>query len=160
MNVSMLSCLALVALGACCATTAASPPGIDDTSQASADGTRTLRQSVVVAAPPAAVWTAFTTTEGYREWAVPVARIDFRIGGIIEASYAADASLGAPTNIRNEIVAYVPERMFAIRNRQAPPDAPFDVALFQSLHTVVLFDDLDGTRTRVTIVQPGYRSGA
>ncbi len=39
------------------------------------------------------------------------------------------------------------------------PDVPFDVPTFQSLPTVVLFDDLDGGRTRVTIVQPGYRAG-
>lgn len=150
---------ALVAVTACCETArAATPPGIDDTSQTSGDGARTLRQSVIVPAPIAAVWNAFTTTDGYRAWAAPVAHVDFVLGGMIETSYAADARLGAPGNIRNEIVAYAPERMFAIRNRQAPPDVPFDVPTFQSLHTVMLFDDLGGGRTRVTIVQPGYRA--
>lgn len=100
---------------------AASPAGIDDTSQTSEDGIRTLRQSVIVSAPIAEVWNAFTTADGYRAWAAPVAQIDFRVGGIIETGYSADARLGAPGNIRNEITAYAPERMFALRNRQAPP---------------------------------------
>ena len=49
--------------------------------------------------------------------------------------------------------------MSAIRNRQAPPDVPFDVPMFQSLHTVVLLDDLADGRTRIAIVQPGYGAG-
>lgn len=151
---------ALVTLGACGISLATAPVGIDDASSTAPDGTRTLRQSVIVAAPLAAVWAAFTTTDGYRGWAVPVADIDFRVGGIIEASYVTTAKLGDADNIRNEIVAYAPQRMFAIRNRAAPRDAPFDVPTFQSLHTVVLFDGLADGRTRVSIVQPGYRSGA
>ena len=160
MNRVTLSLIALLAVSACCeSVAAASPPGIDDLSQASSDGTRTLRQSVIVPAPIGEVWNAFTTTDGYRAWAVPVAQIDFRVGGIVETSYSAAARIGAPGNIRNEIIAYAPGRMFALQNRQAPPDVPFDVPTLQSLQTVVLFDDVGGTRTRVTIVQPGYRKG-
>ena len=159
MKLTALSLVAVVTLTACCTSAAATPPGVEDSSETLADGTRTLRQSVIVTAPVSAVWQAFTTTEGYRSWAVPVARIDFRIGGIIEGSYAKDAKVGAPTNIRNEIVAYVPERMLAIRNRHAPPGVPFDAGTFQSLHTVMLFDAVGDDRTRVTIVQPGYLIG-
>ena len=159
MKIAALGFVAALALGGCCASIAAAAPGIDDGSSVAADGTRTLRQSVVVGAPVAQVWDAFTTTDGYRSWAVPVARIDFRVGGIIEASYASTAKLGDADNIRNEIIAYAPQRMFAMRNRTAPSEAPFDVPTFQSLHTVVLFDDLGSAGTRVTIVQPGYRSG-
>ncbi len=160
MNRIALTFVTLLVVSACCGSVAAAaPPGIEDHSQVSADGTRTLRQSVIVSAPIAAVWSAFTTTDGYRAWAAPVAQIDFRIGGVIETSYAADGRLGAPGNIRNEIIAYAPERMFALQNRQAPPDVPFDVPTFQSLRTVVLLDDLGGAGTRVTIVQPGYRAG-
>ena len=158
MRLSILA-FAAVSFAASFASIAAMPAGIDDQSTTGADGTRTLRQSVVVAAPVAAVWTAFTTTEGYLSWAMPVASVDFRVGGIIEASYLRGARLGDANNIRNEIIAFAPERMFAIRNRNVPSDAPFDAATFQSLHTVVLFDDVGNGRTRVTIVQPGYASG-
>ena len=155
-----LLAVAMLSLASCCGyAAAASPPGVEDSSQVGTDGARTQRLSVVVPAAATAVWAAFTTTEGYVAWAAPVAQVDFRLGGMIETSYAADARLGARENIRNEIVAYAPGRMFALRNRQAPPDVPFDVTVFQSLHTVVLFDDLGGDRTRVTIVQPGYGAG-
>ena len=159
MRLSILALVAALAVTGGSASLAVTPAGVDDLSSTAPDGTRTLRQSVVVAAPVAAVWTAFTTTDGYLSWAMPVASVDFRVGGVIEASYVRGAKLGDANNIRNEIIAYAPERMFAIRNRNAPSDAPFDVATFQSLHTVVLFDDEGSGRTRVTIVQPGYGAG-
>lgn len=127
---------------------------------AEADGTRTLRQSIVVAAPADAVWTALTTGEGWRTWAAPYAQVDFRLGGIIETSYAPDPQPGSRANIRNEILAYVPQRMLAIRNVQAPPNTPFDAVTFQSLHTVVWIEPTGARATRVTFAQPGYRDGA
>jgi len=130
-----------------------------DESRSEADGTRTLQQSIEL--PGVAVeqaWAAFTTSEGFRSWAAPIAAVDFRLGGSIEASYDPARAIGSPGNIRNEIVAFVPLRMLAFRNREAPPDAPFDAPTFQSLHTVVTFEP-GATATRVTIAQPGYRSG-
>jgi uncharacterized protein YndB with AHSA1/START domain len=126
---------------------------------AEADGTTTLDQRVVVSAPLAEVWQALTTGEGWRSWAAPFAVVDFRLGGVIETSYRPDAQAGAPENIRNQILAYLPKRMFAIRNVQAPPKAPFDVATFQSLHTIVLVEPLTDRTTTVAFVQPGYRAG-
>jgi uncharacterized protein YndB with AHSA1/START domain len=122
-------------------------------------GERALRQSIVVPALPAEVWRAWTTTEGFSSWAAPVASVDFRLGGIIEASYDPKRPIGTPGNIRNQIVAYVPERMLAIRNVQAPPNVPFDVAVFQSLQTVVFFEPAGAASTLVTAWQPGYRQG-
>lgn len=112
-----------------------------------------------VPAPSAEVWAAMTTSEGWRSWAAPVAQVDFRLGGIIETSYNPAAAPGTPGNIRNEIVAFVPQRMFAVRNVQAPPKTGFDVPAFQSLHTVILIEPLAPARTRVDVIQPGYRGG-
>ncbi len=123
------------------------------------DGTRTLRQSIVVAAPIQAVWEAFSTAAGWRSWATPFAVVDFRLGGVIETSYRPDARAGDASNIRNEIVAYLPPRLLAIRNVRAPPNTAFDVPAFQSLHTVVLLEPVDAQRTRVVTAQPGYREG-
>jgi uncharacterized protein YndB with AHSA1/START domain len=123
------------------------------------DGRQALHQSIDIAAPLPAVWEALSTSAGWRSWAAPFAEVDFRLGGVIETSYQLGAQAGAPANIRNQIVAYVPQRMVAIRNVQAPPNTSFDVPTFQSLHTVVLLDAIDAGRTRVTTVQPGYRAG-
>jgi len=126
---------------------------------AEADGSTTLDQRAVVNAPLAEVWRALTTSEGWRGWAAPFAVVDFRLGGFIETSYRPDAQAGSPENIRNQVLAYLPSRMFAIRNVQAPPKAPFDVPTFQSLHTVVLLEPLTERTTAVAFVQPGFRSG-
>ena len=140
--------------------TAASANPVMDTSYVSAGGERVLEQSIVIDAPIGKVWDAFTTTTGFRSWAAPVAEVDFRLGGIIESAYDRNGRIGAPGNIKNEIVAYVPHRMLAIRNVQAPPNTPFDAATFQKVHTVNLFEPLTATRTRVTVTQPGFGSGA
>ena len=155
----------LAAFAAVCALNVAAaqapPPAyaVDDQSWVAADGARVLQQSLVVPASAADVWTAFTTSEGFASWAAPVAFVDFRLGGYIEATYDPKGTIGAPGNIRNEIVAYVPQRMLAIRNTQAPPSTAFDAPTFQKLHTVIFLDPAGANATRVTIVQPGYGAG-
>jgi uncharacterized protein YndB with AHSA1/START domain len=157
--------VALVVFAAACATNIAAaqtpPPAyaVDDQSHVAADGTRVLQQTLVVPAPAAEVWTAFTTSEGFASWAAPVAFVDFRLGGYIEATYDPKGTIGANGNIRNEIVAFVPQRMLAIRNTRSPPSTAFDAPTFQTLHTVIFLDPVSANATRVTIVQPGYGTG-
>lgn len=122
------------------------------------DGDRVLQLSIVVKATPAEVWRAFTTGEGYREWVAPVARIDLAVDGMIEASYNAKASIGDPNNIRNRIVAYVPERMLSIRNVQAPTQLPYR-ELFPQISTTIELEDLGQGRTRVMLTAVGYGKG-
>lgn len=138
----------------------AQPPSpVADQSYVAADGTRVLQQSALVPAGSADVWNAFVTSDGFASWAAPVAFVDFRLGGFIEATYDPNGKIGAPGNIKNEIVAFVPQRMLAIRNTQAPPSTAFDAPTFQKLHTVIFFDPLSAATTRVTIVQPGFGTG-
>lgn len=122
------------------------------------DGDKVLQLSIVVKATPAQVWRAFTTGEGYREWVAPVAQIDLAIDGMIEASYDANAKIGDPDNIRNRIVAYVPERMLSIRNVQAPRALPHR-DLFPQISTTMEFEDLGSGRTRVVLTAVGYGPG-
>lgn len=135
------------------------PAGVVDDSFRLPDGERVLQLSAVVDGPPALAWKAFTTVEGFTAWAVGVARVDLRVGGEIESSYDKSVPLGSDRTIRNRILAFVPERALAIRNVQAPPDAPFDAAAFAETQTVVLFEPVDATHTRVTVMNGGYRDG-
>jgi uncharacterized protein YndB with AHSA1/START domain len=156
-----LQCLAVaVALVVAVPVLAQRFPSVETLSTAHADGTRVLEQRVLVPAPARAVWDAWTTTEGFRAWVAPVASVDFRLGGTMEASYDFDARPGDRENIRNQVVAFVPGRMFAIRNVQAPANAPFDVPTFQSLHTVVILEPQGPDATRVSVVMPGVGHGA
>ena len=135
------------------------PDPVIDTSFELQGGERVMELSVEVPAPLEEVWRAFTTSEGFRSWAVKVARVDLRVGGEFETSYDPKGQLGAPGNIRNRIEALVPMRLVVIRNVQAPPGAPFDVPTFQSLQTSVQFQPLGDRLTRVVLHGPGFGHG-
>jgi len=152
------------ALAATCAGAALAEPSwrhfkdVTNTSFIEPDGDRSLQLSVDVPAPPHDVFAAFGTSEGFSSWAVPVAKVDLRVGGMIEASYDSHAKPGDPDNIKNAIVAYIPDRLLVIRNVQAP--AGFvDSALFQKTVTMIEFAPLDAKTTRVTLTNAGYGPG-
>ena len=123
------------------------------------NGDRSLQLSVDVPAPVKAVYDAMTTSEGFSSWAVPVAKIDLRVGGMIEASYSADAKFGDPNNIKNEIIAYVPNHLLIIHNVQAPKGF-VDSTFFQKTVTIVEFTPIDANTTHVTLTNAGYGKGA
>lgn len=133
-------------------------PGVSNTSYVEANGDRAIQLSIDVPAPRQAVFDSFATTDGFKSWAVPVANIDLRIGGVIESNYNAAAKLGERDNIRNEIVAYLPGRMLVLRNVQAPRTF-INPELFQKTVTVVEFASIDDANTRVTITNAGYGAG-
>lgn len=128
------------------------------TSYVAADGERVLRHEVDVDATPAAVWRAFTTSEGLRGFVAPVAAIDFRIGGLWEATYNRAGHLGDPGNILNEVVAYLPERMLTIRIARTPPGFPHP-ELAKRLWTVIEIQDLGSGHSRVVTSMCGWGEG-
>lgn len=150
----------VVALAVLAAAPAAAqtPAALEDTSSVEANGHRIIQLSVEVPAPPAEVWSALTTSEGWRRLGVSFAEVDFRTGGIIETGYAPGATAGASGNIRNQIVAYVPGRMLAIRNVQAPPGFPH-AAEFAQTATVMELDPVGDDRTRLTLTATGFAPG-
>ena len=129
-----------------------------DTSSVEPNGHRIIQQSIEIPAPAAEVWSALTTSEGWRRLGVSFAQVDFRTGGVIETGYARGATLGARDNIRNQIVAYVPGRMLAIRNVQAPSDFQH-AAEYAQTATVIELDPVDEGRTRVTLTATGFAPG-
>jgi uncharacterized protein YndB with AHSA1/START domain len=139
---------------------AAAQDAVENTSSVEASGHRVMQLNVVIPAPVADVWTALTTAEGWGRMGVRHAHVDFRTGGVIETSYGSESALvrGARTNIRNQIVAYVPGRMLAIRNVQAPPDFP-NAEEFARTATVMELTPLDGGRTRLTLTATGFADG-
>ena len=126
---------------------------------ASADpaASRSFEINGFIPAPPAAVWRALTTAEGWHRMGVPFAVVDFRVGGIIETNYLATAHVGQPDNIKNQVVAFIPGRMMALRNVQAPPTFPYPKE-FAATATVVELKP-DGAGTRVTVTGVGYGEG-
>src|SRR5688572_21900248 len=80
---------------------------------------------VVIDAPVAEVWKAFTTSEGWKLLGVAQADVDFRVGGKIRTHYEADGVLGDEGSIENTILAFEPERMLAFRATKAPKGFPY-----------------------------------
>ena len=133
-------------------------PGVSNTSFTEPSGDRAIQLSIDVPAAVHDVYAAYTTTKGFSSWAVPVTQVELRVGGIMESSYDATAKIGDRNNIRNEIIAYVPERLVVIRNVHAPSTLP-DAELFQRTVTVIEFAALDDHHTRVTMTNAGYGAG-
>lgn len=150
--------LAAVALALALASTTPSAAKVQDTSYVEANGDRAQRLSILVPAPPSAVWKAFDNAEGWKRWAVSVAWVDFRPGGQIETSYSPAAHQGERDNIKNQIVAIDPGRMLVFRNVQAPPTFK-DPELFARVTSIVELAPAAKGRTLVTISGVGYGQG-
>ncbi len=118
-----------------------------------------LEHRVAVAAPPDAVWQAYTTGEGLRGWAAPFVTADFRLDGPMESGYALDARPGDPDNILDRFIAFLPGRMLAFRTETMPANAPMDGALWLTMHQVVELVVRPGGGTEICQTVVGFRDG-
>ena len=129
-----------------------------DCSRTEVSGERTLCHEAVINAPVAEVWRLFATSEGLSSWLAPVAAIDLREGGMWESAYDRAARIGDAGNIRNRVVAFTPERLLVIQVASAPPNFPH-ADLVGELVTLIAFEPVDATHTRVRVSMLGYRAG-
>jgi uncharacterized protein YndB with AHSA1/START domain len=151
----------LLALMLCAATaSAALAAGVADTSYAAPDGARVLRHEIVVPASTTDVYRAFTTAEGWRTWAVPFAQLtpDLSVGAIMETSYNPAAKPGDANNIKNKVLAFIPDRLFAFHAVQAPQGFKH-ADLLARIFTVAEFEPVDANHTRIKLSMLGYGSG-
>jgi len=133
----------------------AANPDVADTSFVTADGARDLQQSVVINAPVAVLWKSFTDAAEFKRWNSPVAAIDMRVGGSLEASYDPKHAIGDPDNIRHRVITFLPERLIVFQNIQAPRMLP-DADRFQRTVIVVQFEPLGSAATKVTLSCTGW----
>jgi uncharacterized protein YndB with AHSA1/START domain len=132
---------------------------IENESFRDAGGHRVQQLSAVVNAPLAEVWKAFTTDDGFERWAVPVTHITLGNDGMMESSYNLGDKIGVTDDIKNRIVAYLPEKLLVLQNAHVPKGGPFDPVLIANLRTIITFAPIDATHTRVTEAQVGYGEG-
>jgi uncharacterized protein YndB with AHSA1/START domain len=109
----------------------------------------------VVSAPIEQVWRVWSTSDGYKALGVALADVDLRVGGLIRSRYGADGVLGDEQTIENEILAYEPPRMIAIRIHKTPANFPFKDA-WKHTWTVVTLTPLADGRTHVRGASLGY----
>ncbi|MDY7094838.1 MAG: SRPBCC domain-containing protein [Acidobacteriota bacterium] len=116
-----------------------------------------LLQELVVEAPVARVWEAYTTGAGWQAWAAPVAEVDLRIGGEIRTHYAAEGKIGDPGTNVVHIVNYVPEQILTLQaelSERWPEVMKEDAG---NLMNVIVFDAEGEARTRIRSYGVGYR---
>ena len=140
-------------------TQAAKSPHVVDTSFSTGDGQRTLQESVVIDAPVAVLWKAFVDTEEFKRWNSPIAAIDLRVGGSLEASYDPKHPLGDPNNIRHKIITFLPDRLIVFQNVNAPRELP-GADRFQRTVIVLQYEPISATRTKVMLSVTGWASDA
>jgi uncharacterized protein YndB with AHSA1/START domain len=154
---ALRSVAAFGVLSLCCAgaTLAADFPNVHDESFTESNGSRVLKLEIQIDAPADKIWKLLVDAEGWRSWAVPVAWVDFGIGGTVETSYSDQAVRGEPGNIKNSIVAYVPEQLLVLRNVQAPLN--FQHAEdFGKTVTVINLRPISKDRTQVELDGVGF----
>ena len=106
-------------------------------------------------APLAKVWALFTTDDGYAETGAAHAEVDLRIGGEIRTHDDPNGTLGDAETTVSEILAYEPERMLAIRTKQAAASFEHRDAI-AGVWTVLYFTASGEGMTHVRIVGLGY----
>lgn len=133
----------LIALALALAAPAAHAQGV----AVEADGSRTLTVEALVPAPPAAVWQAVSTAEGWKSWAVPTAWLT---GDLLETAYDSAAKPGGATNIQQRFVAALPGRLLVFRTVKTPTGFPHAEAFKGVTHFLELVPEAGGTRVRLT----------
>jgi uncharacterized protein YndB with AHSA1/START domain len=144
-------------LGAACAGSACAAdfPNVRDDSYPEPNGSRVLKLSIAIDAPVGKIWKLLISAEGWQSWAVPVAWIDFGIGGMVETSYTATAVRGQPGNIKNAILAYVPEQLLVLRNVQAPVNFEYAEDFGRTV-TVINLRSISKNRSQVELDGVGF----
>jgi uncharacterized protein YndB with AHSA1/START domain len=117
---------------------------------------RTLQKEVVVSAPVADVWKAWTTTEGLKTFFAPGAKVELVIGGPFEIYFNPAAPAGQRGADDCQVVAFEPMKRLAF-TWNAPPQFP----KVRKLHTRVVleFEPLGERETRVKFMQDGWGWG-
>lgn len=148
----MLKSLAIAITLLLSACAAAPPPaaGVTDTSFSAPDGTRAIQLSAWIPAPPAEVYGAIATADGWKRWAVPVAFGQVAVNGILETSYNASAKPGDAGNIKQQFTELTPNKRVVFHTTQTPAGFPHSELYKQTVATMELTPEANGTRLRFT----------
>ena len=117
---------------------------------------RAIDKQVVVNAPIADVWNAWTTTEGVKTFFAPDARVEARVGGPFEIYINPYAEPGMKGADDMKFMALQPPTMLSF-TWNAPPSNP-EVRAQRTL-VIVRLKALDDKRTEVTLHHVGWGDG-
>lgn len=114
-----------------------------------------LIQELSVKAPIDSVWKAYTTKEGWENWAVPLAEIDLKVGGFIKTNYIES---GDTTTIKMNIVNYVPKRLLTLQAEITEHFPEFMKDDAKDFYNVIYFDEAENGDTHIKSYGIGYKN--
>ena len=123
-----------------------------------ATGTLILVEEVLLDAPLASVWDAYTTEEAWTKWATPLVEMDFKINGTIKTNYNIEGTIGDSTTNTLYVVNYVPHKLITMQadiNKNWPEFMKKDQ---KDMYNVILFEALTPSRTKLTSYGMGYKN--
>lgn len=123
-----------------------------------ADGTRVLTHELIVPAPPEQVWQAVATVDGWRSWAVPLAR---PVPGTdrFETGYDPAATPGSAATIEQAWIARDPPHRVSFRTTRTPTGFPHAATYLRVVSSFTL-EPAGAHATRVRLTGSGYAAGA
>lgn len=117
-----------------------------------------LVQEFTVNVPLDSVWNAYTTERGWQNWAVPLAKIDWKVGGIIKTNYNKNGVIGDSTTIVNHIVNYVPHTLITLQAEITENFPEFMKKEAEDIYNVIYFEKSGQGKTTITSYGIGYKN--
>lgn len=131
---------------------------VDVTLTTEADGTRTLSHEITIPAPVTEVWRAITTVEGWRAWAVPLARQVPGSPDRFETGYDPGAAPGTATTIEQQWVTRESPHRAVFRTTRTPAGFPHAEA-YRRVTSSFYLAPVGAAATRVRLTGTGYPTG-
>ena len=117
-----------------------------------------LIQALSLNTPIEKVWNAYTTKQGWESWAVPMAEINWKVGGMIRSRYDTKGKIGDAGTIVNHIINYVPMKLITLQAELSPHFPEFMQGDAKDFYNVIIFTKIDDSKTKVESYGIGYKN--
>jgi len=104
------------------------------------------------------VWHAYTTREGWENWAAPIAEVELKVGGFIKTNYNKEGEIGDSTTIMIHIINYVPNRLLTLQSEITDNFPEFMKKEAKDFYNIIYFDELENGITNVKSFGIGYKN--
>ena len=131
---------------------------VDISVTTAADGARTLAHEIIIPAPLAEVWEAVSTPEGWRTWAVPLARAVPGAPDRFETGYDPAAEPASAATIEQMWVERAAPNRVTFRTTRTPQGFPHAETYLRVTSSFTL-NPVNATATRVRLTGSGYAAG-
>ncbi len=117
-----------------------------------------LIQELTVKASIDSVWNAYTTKNGWENWAVPLAEVNLKVGGFIKTNYNEKGQIGDSTTITTHIINYVPKRLLTLQAEITDNFPEFMRDDAKDFYNVIYFNPLENGYTNIKSFGIGYKN--